>query len=101
MHEQEKRMVFEHLPLLLVDMSAQQEINALCQISSKEIAAHHRCTHTRPTIDKHDGSTHRPAKLNANPTGMEVQDVYFPLLFALHLTASVLTPISHFQVTKF
>jgi hypothetical protein len=44
MHEREKKMVFEHLLLLSVDMSTRWEINVLHQVSAEEMAAHHAVT---------------------------------------------------------
>ena len=41
MREQEKRMVFEHLPLLSADMSTRREMNALRRVKAEEMAAHH------------------------------------------------------------
>lgn len=42
MREQEKRMVFEHLPLLSADMSTRREMNALRRVKAEEMAAHHK-----------------------------------------------------------
>ena len=41
MREREKRMVFEHLPLLSADMSTRREMNALRRVKAEEMAAHH------------------------------------------------------------
>jgi small subunit ribosomal protein S15 len=41
MREREKRMVFEHLPLLSADMSTRREMNALRRVNVEEMAAHH------------------------------------------------------------
>jgi len=41
MREREKRMVFEHLPLLSADMSTRREMNALRRVNAEEMAAHH------------------------------------------------------------
>jgi small subunit ribosomal protein S15 len=41
MREREKRMVFEHLPLLSADMSTRREMNALQRVKAEEMAAHH------------------------------------------------------------
>jgi hypothetical protein len=41
MWEQEKRMVFEHLPLFSVDMSTRWEMNSLRRVNVEEMAAHH------------------------------------------------------------
>jgi small subunit ribosomal protein S15 len=41
MREWEKKMVFEHLPLLSVDMSTRREMNALHRVNAEEMAAHH------------------------------------------------------------
>jgi hypothetical protein len=40
MREREKRMVFEHLQLLSVDMITRREMNALHQVNTEEIAHH-------------------------------------------------------------
>ena len=36
-------MVFEHLPLLLADMSSRWEMNALRRVNAEKMAAHHAC----------------------------------------------------------
>jgi pyruvate/2-oxoglutarate dehydrogenase complex dihydrolipoamide acyltransferase (E2) component len=41
MVEREKRMMFEHLPLLSADMSTRREMNALRRVNAEEMAAHH------------------------------------------------------------
>ena len=41
MREREKRMVFEHLPMLSADMSTRREMNALRRVNAEEMASHH------------------------------------------------------------
>ena len=39
--EREKRMLFEHLPLLAADMDTRREMNALLSVNVEDMAAHH------------------------------------------------------------
>jgi hypothetical protein len=41
MRSLEKKMLFEHLPMLSADMSTRREMNALRRVNAEEMAAHH------------------------------------------------------------
>jgi small subunit ribosomal protein S15 len=41
MREQEKKMLFEHLPMLSADMSTRREMNAHRRVNAEEMAVHH------------------------------------------------------------
>jgi small subunit ribosomal protein S15 len=106
MREREKKMVFEHLPLLSADMSTRREMNALRRVNVEEMAAHHggalavggrQANAMAAVVDLRNANAagiafenrrrviaafSEPGKSN-NTGRTEVQGAYLPLLFTL------------------
>jgi hypothetical protein len=100
MREREKKMVFEHLPMLSADTSTRREMNALCRVNAEEVAAHHagalaagvrQANVMAALVDLRNANVagiafenrRRVIVVFSEPGRMEVQGTYSPLLFAL------------------